>query len=144
MLPPDTLALVRQTWRDIEPTAERVSARFYDVLFTASPGLVPLFGDNMSDQGDKLMQMIGFAVRELGEPEVFAPALHALGRRHAGYGVRDEHYDAVGAAFLQALAYSLGERFTPPVRQAWADVYRAMAEAMQAGAHAEPPPPDGG
>jgi len=93
-----------------------------------------MFKDNMSEQGDKLMQMLRFAVQELDNPEQFATTFRDLGKRHVRYGVRKGHYALVGAALLSAIAELLGDRFTPPVRDAWTTFYDAMAETMLAGA----------
>ena len=80
----------------------------------------------------RLVQMIDVAVRGLGDLPVLLPALRALGQRHEGYGVQPRHYDTVGAALLATLAQGLGEDFTPEDRDAWAEVYGALAAAMQA------------
>jgi len=57
-----------------------------------------------------------------------------LGRRHAGYGVRDEHYHTVGAALLWTLEQGLGELYTPDVAEAWAAAYTLLAGVMQKAA----------
>jgi hemoglobin-like flavoprotein len=57
-----------------------------------------------------------------------------MGARHAGYGVRAEHYQTVGAALLWTLEQGLGAKFTPAVREAWAATYELLAEVMQLGA----------
>jgi hemoglobin-like flavoprotein len=82
------------------------------------------------------MQMIGLAVDSLDRLDALAPTLASLGRRHAGYGVQDRHYDTVGAALLWTLEQGLGADFTPEVRQAWAGAYALLARTMQAGAAA--------
>lgn len=51
--------------------------------------------------------------------------------RHAGYGVKAEHYATVGAALLWTLEKGLGEGFTPPVREAWSTMYGTVAAVMQ-------------
>ena len=56
--------------------------------------------------------------------------MQALGRRHAGYGVREEHYATVGAALLWTLEQGLGDTFTTPVRDAWATAYGTLASVM--------------
>jgi hemoglobin-like flavoprotein len=88
----------------------------------------------MAKQADKLMQMIAVAVANLGRHEVLLPALRGLGQRHAGYGVRDEHYDTVGAALIQTLRQGLGVAFTPEVEDAWVEVYGVMAATMKEAA----------
>jgi nitric oxide dioxygenase len=57
-----------------------------------------------------------------------------LGRRHAGYGVRDEHYTAGGHALLWTLEQGLGDAFTPEVRDAWSAAYGWLAYRMQSAA----------
>jgi hemoglobin-like flavoprotein len=47
------------------------------------------------------------------------------------YGVRDEHYDIVGAALLWTLAKGLGEGFTDDVREAWTTAYTLLATVMK-------------
>lgn len=142
---PDAIMHVRQTWKAVEAIAPQAAALFYDNLFTADPALVPLFKAHlkgtMEEQGKKLMLMLGIAVKELTNPQVLVPALQNLGSRHAGYGVKDEHYQTVGEALLKTLAQGLGDQFTPPVRAAWAAAYEAIAAIMKSAAHALPAAP---
>ena len=62
------------------------------------------------------------------------PALHALGARHAVYGVQEAHYDTVAQALLLTLGQHLGHAFTPRVCDAWVAAYGLLAGAMKAGA----------
>jgi hemoglobin-like flavoprotein len=141
MLPfqPHTVLLVQESWKAVEARTPEASTLFYDNLFIADPSLVPLFGDNMSEQADKLMQMLRFAVYELNNPDTFLSAFQALGKRHVGYGVQNAHYETVGKALLKALAQSLGDRFTPQVREAWETLYGVMAGIMMSAAKTVPP-----
>ena len=54
-----------------------------------------------------------------------------LGKRHASYGVRPEHYEPVGAALLWTLEQGLGPDFTPPVKEAWTSAYLLLSGVMQ-------------
>jgi methyl-accepting chemotaxis protein len=129
-----TIQQVKSSFALVAPIAPQAAALFYANLFEADPALRALFKGDMEAQGEKLMQMIGVAVAKLGEPEVLLPALKALGKRHAGYGVQDAHYDVVGAALLKTLDQGLGPAFTPEVRAAWTEVYGVMAGVMKAAA----------
>ena len=62
------------------------------------------------------------------------PVLRSLGARHAGYQVRHEHYDTVGAALILTLEQGLGSAFTAEARAAWVELYGAIARTMQEGA----------
>ena len=80
------------------------------------------------------MQTIAVVVAGLDKLDTLVPAVQALGRRHAAYGVRDGHYATVAAALLWTLEQGLGAAFTPAVRQAWATAYGLLASVMQAAA----------
>jgi hemoglobin-like flavoprotein len=134
---PHQIMLVRTTFAQVLPIAETAAALFYARLFQLDPSLRRLFTSDIEAQGRKLMEMIAEAVRALDELETLVPAVRALGRRHAGYGVQDEHYETVAVALLDALELGLGEAFTSEVREAWTTVYWLLADTMKAGA-AEP------
>jgi hemoglobin-like flavoprotein len=129
-----TIQLVRDSFDLVEPIAPRAAALFYAHLFADDPSVRPLFRGDMIQQGEHLMKMIGLAVSKLDEPDVLIPALQGLGQRHAGYGVRDAHYDSVGIALLKTLREGLGVAFTDDVEEAWASVYGELAATMKEAA----------
>jgi hemoglobin-like flavoprotein len=131
---PTQIELVQQSFADVKTIAPVAAKLFYDRLFTLDPTLRPLFKGDMARQGELLMTMIGAAVRGLSNLEALAPVVRQMGARHAGYGVRAEHYQTVGAALLWTLEQGLGAKFTPAVREAWAATYELLAEVMQLGA----------
>ncbi len=131
---PDQIAHVRTSFAAVKPIADTAAALFYGRLFELEPSLRPMFARDLGEQGRMLMQMIGVVVANLDRVSTLVPTLHALGRRHAGYGVRDEHYDVVAGALLWTLEKGLGDAFTPQVRDAWTSAYGVLARTMQAGA----------
>jgi Globin len=84
----------------LAPQADDVAAAFYGELFALDPALRAMFPADLAGQRRKLMAALATAVRALDRPRTIAPALEALGRRHAGYGVLDDRQDTVGAALL--------------------------------------------
>ena len=122
--------LVQQSFGAVAPIAEAAAGLFYDRLFVLDPSLRRLFRGNMVEQGRHLMTTLAVAVRGLDNLEALIPAVQALGRRHIGYGVRDEHYATVGEALLWTLEQGLGEAFTPEVRAAWAAAYELLSTTM--------------
>jgi hemoglobin-like flavoprotein len=124
-------ALVQTSFAQIRPIADAAAALFYRRLFELDPTLRPLFKGDMKDQGRKLMDMLALAVKGLDRPEALLPALAALGRRHAGYGVNDHDYATVGEALIWTLEQGLGPNFTPEVREAWTTLYRLVADTMR-------------
>ena len=80
------------------------------------------------------MDMLGLALSLTEQPSQLETELMALGARHVGYGVKEEHYATVGGAMLDMLAEVLGKHFTTATRQAWLDFYTFIAETMKRGA----------
>ena len=128
---PEQKVLVQQSFAKVVPIADQAAALFYQRLFSLDPSLQPLFRGNMEEQGRKLMKMIGTAVNGLDDLDALVPAVQDLGRRHVGYGVKDGHYDTVGAALIWTLEQGLGDAFTNPVREAWVTVYGILASTMK-------------
>ena len=126
--------LVQRSFAQVMPIAETAAELFYGRLFELDPTLRPMFRGDMREQGRKLMQMLAVAVHGLDRLHEILPAVRAMGRRHAGYGVTDEHYDTVASALLWTLEQGLGEQFTPDVKAAWVSVYTMLANAMKSGA----------
>ncbi len=129
---PTTIAIVRHSWLQVQALGPAAGALFYAKLFAADPALRPLFKGDITVQGAKLLHMIGAAVAKLDDLDTLLPILRGLGQRHAGYGVQPAHYSTVGGALLQTLEQGLGDHYTPPVRDAWTEVYGVMADVMLA------------
>jgi hemoglobin-like flavoprotein len=127
---PEQITLVQDSFNKVVPIADQAAALFYQNLFETDPALKPLFKGNMEEQGKKLMQMIAVAVSKLNDLPTLVPVLQNLGKRHAGYGVVNAHYDTVGAALLKTLGQGLGDAFTSDVKAAWTTAYGVMAKTM--------------
>ena len=128
---PDQVMLVQSSFAAIAPRAEAVAVMFYEELFARDPALRAMFPGDMAEQRGKLVRMLATAMQGLGRPQAIVPALEALGRRHAGYGVTDAHYATVGAALLATLAKGLGDRFDAEVEAAWTACYDLVATTMR-------------
>jgi hemoglobin-like flavoprotein len=137
MLTAAQITLVQETFGVIAPIADDAAMLFYQRLFELDPSLRRMFGSDMREQRRKLMQMLTAAVKGLDRLDRLVPVVEDLGRRHAGYGVGDEHYDTVGAALLWTLEMGLGAAFTRDVKEAWAAVYGLLASTMKNAAAAE-------
>lgn len=133
---PQQITLVKSSWQQVLPIRETAADLFYNQLFTLDPSLKALFRGDMKEQGRKLMAMISVAVNALDKLETIVPAVQDLGRRHAGYGVKDPHYETVATALLWTLGKGLGDGFTSDVKQAWVAAYTILADTMKQSARA--------
>lgn len=133
-LVPTQVELVQSSFEKVKPIADRTAELFYQRLFELSPSVRHLFKGEMKEQERKLMHTLALAVEGLRKPEQIITAVQDLGRRHAGYGVKNEYYDTVGQALLWTLAQVLGVEFTAPVRKAWEEAYTFLSEIMKEAA----------
>ena len=136
---PKQIELVQGSWKKVLPIADTAAEMFYARLFSMDPEVKPLFKGDMKAQGRKLMTMISTAVNGLARLDAIVPAVQDLGRRHVRYGVKERHYDTVGAALLWTLEQGLGDAFTPDVKAAWASAYGVLAATMKDAAAASVP-----
>ncbi len=129
---PQQKSLIRSSWRAVEPIADEAAAMFYDRLFELDPNLRPLFGNSdMSSQRTKLVTALGAVVAGLDRLDRVIPALEDLGRRHAGYGVEDRHYETVGSALLWTLEQGLAEVWNADLEDAWSTAYATVSSVMR-------------
>ncbi|MGN6573807.1 MAG: globin family protein [Pseudolabrys sp.] len=131
---PDEMKLVRLSFVKVMGIKATVGRLFYDRLFTIAPAVKPMFKGDLDAQSAKLMSTLAVAIGMLDKPDLLNSTLAGLAKRHAGYGVRDEHYDKVGEALLWTLEQGLGADFTPQVGVAWASLYADVAAAMRGAA----------
>jgi hemoglobin-like flavoprotein len=131
LMSPADQELIRTSWAAVEPNADEAATLFYDRLFELDPRLKALFRDaDMERQRMVLMQSLAVVVRNIDRLDQIIPEVEALGRRHAGYGVRADHYQTVGLALLWTVKQGLGDAFTEETGHAWADGYRRVSSAM--------------
>jgi nitric oxide dioxygenase len=131
---PAEVDLVKTTFVQILPQADEFGPKFYERLFSLDPAFKEMFKEDIGIQSKKLVRMLATLVAGIDSLETVVPTLEALAIRHAGYGVRDEYYNAFGQSLMWALEQQLGEAFTLEVRNAWIATYVLIAETMKAAA----------
>ena len=134
MVTPEDVSLVQSSWAKVAPISDTAADLFYGKLFELDPTLRALFPEDMTEQKKKLMQTLAVCVNGLSDLGEIVPAVKALGQRHVGYNVKDEHYETVGTALLWTLGQGLGDDFTPETEAAWTGVYTVLATTMKEAA----------
>ena len=127
----EQIKLVQASFEQVKPIADKAAEIFYARLFEVAPHTRHLFKGDIKKQGSMLMSTLGLAVGSLNDLEKIIPAVRSLGQRHAGYGVRFEHFAIVGEAFLWTLEQAFGSAFTPELKEAWTEAYMTLAGVMQ-------------
>lgn len=123
--------LVQESFKKVEPIAETAAEIFYKTLFEYDPNLKKLFKTGLKEQGKKLMTTLKVAIKGLDDLNALVPVLQQLADRHVQYGVKPEDYTPVGNALLHTLKVGLGDDWTPELRQAWVETFRAVATVMK-------------
>jgi len=135
---PDQKTLIEATWRRFEAVGDPAASLFYERLFEIDPSARVLFArTDMAVQRGKLMQALSLVVDSLDALPSLVPVLEELGRRHQAYGVRKRHYSTVGSALLWTFERSLGDAWTRPAEEAWAQAYATLSGIMWAAAEEE-------
>ncbi len=145
MLTEEQRSIITDNWRLVVPIADTAADLFYRRLFELRPEYRQLFGEDLSSQKQKLLQMLSFVVRSLEwggaswsddvapDDDLFLVLL-ALGRRHSNlYEVPDEAYEAVLEALLWTLDYGLGKAFTEEAESAWTQAMVLISNTMILG-----------
>jgi hemoglobin-like flavoprotein len=116
----------------VAANAEALTIHFYAHLFEIDDSAARLFaGVDMASQRERLAQALAVVVNALHDPDTLLPAIAALGKRHANYGVDHHHFDSVGEALVSALGAVLAAEFTLDVQTAWTEAYALVASVMR-------------
>jgi hemoglobin-like flavoprotein len=130
IMSPDQVKAVQDSFAKVEPIAEQAAALFYGRLFETVPMVKPLFHNDMTAQGRKLMATLSTVVRGLDNLESILPAASMLAKRHVDYGVKAADYAPVGAALLWTLEQGLAEQWTTELADAWGAAYNTLSAYM--------------
>lgn len=128
----NNIDLVKDSWSLVSKIEmEAVGSLFYNRLFELMPEVKPMFSRNsLPEQSRKLLTMLGYVISKLDKLDEILDEVAKLAQRHTKYGVKDEHYTAVGAALLWTLEKGLGDHWNESLKNAWTEVYTTLANAM--------------
>ena len=135
---PEQVQLIRLTFAQAVNHKQETGRLFYERLFSIAPDTRAMFRSDIDAQSQKLMDTLALAIGSLRDMASLVSMLEALALRHVQYGVRDKHYDDVGAALLWTLERILGPAFTPAARDAWGALYGTVAQVMRNAANGAP------
>lgn len=134
MLTPEQQRLVKLSFEQLLPVSHIAAGLFYSKLFELEPSLRHMFMGDIQSQERKFVNMLRIVVTNLDRTEQVTPAIEALGRRHAGYGVNPSHYRVFGTALLWAVEQAAGPDCLTGTREAWYALFSYLAETMHQAA----------
>ena len=119
---------------DLGPVRE-----FYGRLFELAPEVRPLFKIEIALQAKKFSDMLAWVVAHLEDPEKLCREMRELGARHRGYGVKIDQYAPIGSALIWMFQHTLGDRFTPEMKEAWLEAYAFLSLEAERGSREAAP-----
>lgn len=128
-------ALIRKNWAKATSAGELLGQIFYARLFELAPGSRAMFAEDIDDQARKLLQTLNWIIDHLDDPDTLVPAAENLAVRHVKYGVKAEHYPAVGEALIATLRQGLGLDFSARDEAAWLRIYNQLSGIMTTAAY---------
>ena len=126
------IELVKNSWAAVATMdMEVVGGLFYNRLFEIAPDVKPMFSKiSIPEQSKKLLTMLSYVIAKLDRLEDILDEVAKLAKRHTTYGVKSEHYEAVGNALLWTLEQGLGKLWNDELEEAWIEVYTVLSSAM--------------
>lgn len=131
MLDAQTIATIKSTIPAIAATGPKLTAHFYDRMFTHSPELKDVF--NMSnqrngDQREALFNAICAYASNIENLAAILPAVERIAQKHSSLNIQPEQYQTVGKHLLA----TIDELLNPgnEVLEAWGKAYGVLANVF--------------
>ncbi len=136
MLPLDVDLVVRlkKTYAQVRACDLQLAEVFYSRLFAAQPELRPMFRGDIAAQARKLTAALDAVVHNFERPVENAAMVAELGVRHAGYGVKPEHYETVIDILVESMRVVLGPSSDARSIDEWRMALQLIAKQMIAAA----------
>ncbi|MHB1038361.1 MAG: globin domain-containing protein [Pirellulales bacterium] len=126
--------LLERSFAAVEPRGQELTDTFFRKLLANHPEMQPLFeSTDLQGQKEVLLAALGIVVKNLRRPEVLERTFEHLGKRHAEYGVTEEHYAVFGATLVEAMTEVAGDAWSPECRQSWNEALEAISQRMSRG-----------
>jgi nitric oxide dioxygenase len=128
-----TIDIIKSTVPVLELHGEKITTRFYQLMFTNHPELLNIFNHANQQQGRQQKALAGVvyaAAQYIDNLEAILPVVKQIAHKHRSLGIKAEHYPIVGKHLLLAIKDVLGEAATDEIIDAWADAYNMIAEAF--------------
>jgi hemoglobin-like flavoprotein len=127
-LRPEERTILYATYLKIAAAESQLTDLLYRRLFELDPSLQSLFKVTMKEQGIKWRMMLNIAIAALDHPALLEKSLREMGRRHVGYGVKEEDYPKFVDAVVWAIKQYLGPECTPEVESAWRNLFAVLVD----------------
>ena len=125
--------LIKSTVPVLEQHGEKITTRFYQLMFGAHPELLNIFNHANQKQGKQQRALAGAvyaAAMYIDNLEAIFPVVNQIAQKHRSLGIKPEHYPIVGKYLILAIKDVLGDGATDEIIEAWTAAYGVIADAF--------------
>lgn len=133
MLDQQTIQIIKSTVPVLETYGEKITTRFYELMFTNHPELLNIFNHINQKQGKQQRALAGTvyaAAQYIDNLEAILPVVEQIAHKHRSIGIKAEHYPIVGEYLILAIQDVLGDAATPEIIEAWKKAYGVIADVF--------------
>lgn len=133
MLDQQRIDIVKSTVPVLEQYGEKITTRFYELMFGAHPELLNIFNHANQKQGRQqraLANAVYGAAMYIDNLEAILPVVKNIAQKHRSLGIKAEHYPIVGKYLILAIKDVLGDQATDEIIDAWTEAYGVIADAF--------------
>ncbi|MEH6994257.1 NO-inducible flavohemoprotein [Neobacillus drentensis] len=133
MLDKKTIDIIKSTVPVLEQYGEKITTRFYQLMFGNHPELLNIFNHANQKQGRQQKALAGTvyaAAQYIDNLEAILPVVKQIAHKHRSLGIKAEHYPIVGKHLLLAIKDVLGDAATDEIIDAWGNAYNVIADAF--------------
>lgn len=133
MLTQKSIGIIKSTVPVLKKDGEKITTRFYQLMFQAHPDLLNIFNHANQKQGRQqraLANAVYLAAQHIDHLDRILPEVHQIAQKHRSLGVKPEHYPIVGEYLLLAIKDVLGEAATDEILMSWKEAYHVIADAF--------------
>jgi nitric oxide dioxygenase len=133
LLNQERINIVKSTVPVLEEHGEKITTRFYQLMFGAHPELLNIFNHANQKQGRQqraLASAVYEAAKHIDDLSVILPVVNQIAQKHRSLGIKPEHYPIVGKYLIMAIKDVLGDAATDEIIDAWKEAYGVIADAF--------------
>jgi hemoglobin-like flavoprotein len=130
---PERIARLTHSFEEVSAQPRALASLFYQELFSAAPGLRPLFPADMTSLQGHFEAALALVVRNLQDLSALQESLRELGVQHVRWGAKPEGYAVVREALIRAIRTS-SPGWTTDLEDDWRRAITAIAVPMLQGA----------
>lgn len=133
IMTPERIARLTRSFEEVSAQPRALASSFYEQLFSAAPGLRPLFPADMTSLQGHFEAALALVVRNLEDLSALQDSLRELGVAHVHWGAKPEDYGIVREALIRAIR-GASSAWSDDLEGDWRRAITAIAVPMLQGA----------